>query len=88
MTDIKCIVKHAAYQPTNEEWSCPKCGKYSESFWIEESSADGECPLLHNTDIIVCFRCGYGTSGKNFAARLQKSKKSCPVPMLQGKGSD
>lgn len=89
MTDVKCDVKHTKYQPTDAEWKCPKCGVgakgETDGFFNDESEND-DCPLLHETDGLKCYRCGHEIIGKSFAARLQKAANMVPCPCCKGKG--
>lgn len=47
-----CQYKHTKYQPTDEEWKCPKCGaSYDENEEFIIWDAVGEnCSLLHDED--------------------------------------
>lgn len=88
MTDVNCNVKHTKYQPTDDEWKCPKCGATAnqpDGFFNDESE-NNDCPTLHESDTLVCYRCGFSTSGKAFAARLQKAANMVPCPCCKGKG--
>lgn len=81
-----CEGKHTVYQPTDDEWRCPKCGADNSLFSIEESFGHDECPLLHTQDQITCFSCGHGTSGSRFAGAIQKRKNLVPCPCCKGRG--
>ena len=87
-----CSAKHTKYQPTDEEWRCPKCGADNKGFWIDELDPDAhdECPLLHERETLVCHSCPRGdmfsTSGKAFAAKLAKKNNMIPCPHCKGRG--
>ena len=81
-----CNAKHTLYQPNDDEWKCPKCGRGDESFWIDGSMGEGDCELLHNDDEIVCFECGYRTTGRKFASAIQKRKNLVKCPCCKGTG--
>jgi len=88
MTETKCIAKHTMYQPTDEEWKCPKCGSGDEHFDIQEPAefSSDDCVQLHVNDELSCYNCGYGISGKEFASRLQKQKNLVTCPCCKGSG--
>ena len=76
-----CSISHTSYQPTDEEWKCPKCGAGFGEFVIEEGG-DGvsdDCELLHTTDECRCYACGYTASGSTVAKRL----KALNQPMVK-----
>lgn len=84
---MDCPHKHTKYQPTDEEWKCPKCGATAvDGFIIEDGPNEDECPSLHNDDFIRCSRCDYETSGKAFAAYVMKKNSLVPCPCCKGKG--
>lgn len=83
-----CGEKHTLYQPTEEEWKCPRCGEV-EDFVIDNgdlSYMDDDCVLLHEKDAITCGVCGKFVSGKTFAKNLQKAKNLVTCPCCKGKG--
>lgn len=83
-----CEAKHCKYQPTNEEFHCPKCGAKMGDFCIDEPdrSADSNCKLLHNSDFLLCYTCKYSATGKDFSAAIVKKKNLIPCPHCKGKG--
>lgn len=85
-----CPHKHTKYQPTDEEWRCPKCGATAqEGFIIYESINDMdtiECELLHPEDFLFCEKCNLETSGKAFAAFVVKKNSLVICPTCKGKG--
>jgi len=83
---MKCMEDHTDYQPTDAEWECPVCDSDNEYFWIEESATDNDCELLHSRDVIICAKCGYGTTGKKFANKIKKEKNLMTCPHCNGKG--
>lgn len=87
---MKCDHKHTCYQPSDEEWKCPRCGS-KDKFAIEESAAGEdarllECHLLHDEDTMLCFSCGYRTTGKDFAEALVRENNLVSCPTCEGKG--
>lgn len=83
---FNCEAKHTKYQPTDEEFNCPKCGAKVGDFYKEDPVGHEECELLHDEDNLCCAQCGYGCSGKAFAARIVKEKSMVKCPMCSGKG--
>ena len=91
MTDIEvpmpCAVVHTKYQPTEEEWKCPKCGVGSSLFYIEDpADKTDDCDLLHNDDGLYCHGCDYGISGKTFDAKIQKQRNLVSCLHCKGTG--
>lgn len=91
---IRCDGKHTKYQPSEAEWRCPKCGASADftsvgcNTFIIDSTEDGanpDCTANHEGDCLRC-DCGYTTSGKAFAARLQKAANMVPCPTCKGHG--
>lgn len=87
---MTCTEKHTKYQPTQDEWKCPKCGAGVGTFYIDESP-NHDCDLIHNEDTIMCMglngdRCDYLASGKSFVQNLVKKKNMVPCPHCKGKG--
>lgn len=85
---MTCTAKHTKYQPTDEEWLCPKCGANSDHFIIEDPAedADEDCEELHVYDNVVCSSCGFGGSGRTVASRMSKKKNLVPCPCCKGSG--
>jgi DNA-directed RNA polymerase subunit RPC12/RpoP len=84
---MNCKAAHTKYQPSDEEWFCPKCGDGAESFVIEESDSDSdECEKLHNNDGLICYNCGHSESGKVFSSRAARKSNMVPCPHCKGKG--
>lgn len=90
---MSCGYKHTKYQPTDEEWRCPKCGAGFEDksggFVIWDGVSDneeGECQLLHVDDYLKCQKCGYDCQGKDFAAYVVKKNSLVSCPCCKGKG--
>ena len=83
-----CDAKHTAFQPTDEQWVCPKCGD-KENFYIDEpdQEANEECDKLHNNDEVRCDKCGFGASGKTVASKLQKLHHREVCPTCKGAGT-
>ena len=91
---MTCTAKHTKYQPTDEEWKCPKCGAKAhneeslEEGWIIDISSEfsEDCDLLHEDDELCCYTCQYACSGKAFAAKVAKQKNLVTCPCCKGKG--
>lgn len=84
-----CQFKHTAYQPTEKEFSCPKCKAKCGDFCIDEGP-NMECPALHVDDILNCYgkevNCGYGVSAKAFVTNLVKKQNLVACTHCKGKG--
>jgi len=85
---VPCRAKHTKFQPSDEEWRCPRCGADAEYFYIDEPDPDAhvDCSLLHEKDFVVCENCGKGWSGKRVAQMLQKKHDYIICPTCNGKG--
>jgi Zn finger protein HypA/HybF involved in hydrogenase expression len=90
---MSCQAKHTEYQPTEEEFVCPSCGKgpkdEPQGLVVEgndDDGADTECPLLHPHDYLRCYTCDYDTGGQAFASSVAKKKNLVPCPTCKGKG--
>lgn len=92
---MTCNARHTKYQPTDEEFRCPKCGAGPEEGFIIDDSpedADSDCGLLHEDDCIVCNNCktehhrDTDYSGKSYAALMVKKNNLVPCPHCKGKG--
>lgn len=90
---MECQHKHTKYQPTDEEWKCPKCGVGHEDgagWTLYDSPDDGtdgvDCLLLHNDDTLFCEKCSHSESGKTFALRLLKKHSFVTCPCCKGTG--
>jgi hypothetical protein len=77
---LACTGKHTKYQPTQEEFCCPKCGAKCGDFCVDD-------------DILNCYGVDakgcpsqYGVGGKAFAAGLVKKKNLVPCKCCKGKG--
>ena len=84
----QCSAKHTAYQPTNDEWRCPKCGAGVEHFTIYDSSESAldDCELLHKDDYLLCTNCNYESSGAAFSKLIMKQINVVECPCCKGKG--
>jgi len=80
--------KHTAYQPSDEEWKCPKCGAGIGDFIIEEvdESKHDDCEKLHKDDFMKCYNCGHDTTGNRFAAKCMKEAQAVVCQHCHGKG--
>ena len=87
---VVCGAKHTKYQPTNEEWRCPKCGATADQGFNIDSpdpESSDDCELNHDLDEIHCNRCHeYSAWGKGFAAALQKKHNLGPCSQCKGAG--
>lgn len=84
----QCHGKHTKYQPTEDEFRCPRCGAEVGIFVVQETEggANLDCELNHPGDSLGCDKCGYGTSGRAFAARVQREKGLVPCQHCKGTG--
>ena len=75
-----CTTKHATYQPTEEEFCCPKCQAPAGDFYVYESENE-ECDLVHDNDFLYCSKCRHEVSGKVLVKNLllKKNKVKCPT---------
>ena len=88
---MSCPAKHTKYQPTMEEFRCPRCGAGPEDkdpFYIQDGAegSDEDCELLHNQDALGCNRCEYGCLGQTLAAQIVKRKNLVPCSCCKGTG--
>lgn len=82
-----CQVKHTTFQPTDDQWKCPKCGAGSRDFTILWPADDTEdCDMLHEEDVCVCDACGYEESGKIVAAAIKRKLGLVKCPHCKGTG--
>jgi hypothetical protein len=89
---LACTGKHTKYQPTEAEFTCPKCEAKVGDFCIDEC-VNAECPDLHDEDGVACYGkngkgcpANYGASGKTFAALVVKKRNLVPCEHCKGKG--
>lgn len=88
----ECKVKPTKFQPSSEEFKCPRCGSKAGYFCIDESECDYDCPKLHEKDYIKCYGtiddelCDYDTNGKAFVAKLLKQKNLVDCEHCKGTG--
>ncbi len=80
-----CEIKHTIYQPSQEEFCCPKCAAEAGDFCVDESE-NYECPDIHLSDLLICMKCKHETSGRTFVGRLLKRKNLIPCPHCKGSG--
>ena len=83
---MNCTAKHTKYQPTDEEWSCPKCGDSEWFVYDRDESAVDECGKIHSSDVLFCEKCNHSETGQAFALRLQRKQKLVPCPHCKGSG--
>lgn len=87
----RCRAKHTEFQPSLEEWFCPKCGASPDGGFIVETFSDDigsheECEALHTQDRLDCGKCGYSGSGTAFAKAVAKKANLVPCPHCKGHG--
>lgn len=87
-----CTLKHTKYQPTPEEFHCPKCEAPAGDFCVE-GSGNYDCPLLHDDDELACYgkngdgcKAQYGTDGKTLARNIAKKKNLVKCEHCKGSG--
>jgi Zn finger protein HypA/HybF involved in hydrogenase expression len=86
---MSCKGNHTSYNPTDEEFRCPKCGASHPDFYIEEneSETDGfNCRLLHNGDFLRCDKCDFTIYGQEFVKELLEIRSLKVCPYCDGKG--
>jgi Zn finger protein HypA/HybF involved in hydrogenase expression len=91
LTEIEknCPAKHTKFQPSMQEWRCPKCGSDSDKGFVIDDhpdSAFGNCGLLHEEDDVVCEVCEGGWSGKKVAQLIATKLDKKPCPCCKGEG--
>jgi hypothetical protein len=84
MTDIEvpmpCAVVHTKYQPTEEEWKCPKCGVGSSLFYIEDpADKTDDCDLLHNDMVFTAMAVITASLERHLPPRFRSSIILSPV---------
>lgn len=88
---VDCAGEHTPYQPNDKEFQCPDCGATPDSdkgFYTDEpdEAANTECGKMHLHDGLRCYGCNYESSGRAFAAKLQKKHDLVPCSHCKGKG--
>ena len=84
-----CTEKHAKFQPTDDQWKCPKCGAGNnggESLFYIDESPNGDCELLHSEDYIVCVICKSSWTGKRLSTVMVKAMNLEKCPHCAGTG--
>ena len=83
-----CQAAHTKYEPTADEWKCPKCGAPGSEFAIDEPAdgASDQCERLHKNDFLHCYKCGHNVSGARFSNAIMKAKNLVPCPTCKGHG--
>jgi len=86
-----CNARHTNFQPSLDEWKCPKCGAGSEDgdFIIENPDEDAhdECDKMHANDEVRCHACGYTGYGTAVSTALKRKYDLVTCPCCKGKGS-
>lgn len=94
---MTCAATHTKFQPTDEQWKCPRCGtgtEYEEDGQTRDGmivmdadeTCDSDCILLHSKDLVACMRCGGEWTGKRLAALLQRKANLAPCGHCNGTG--
>ena len=82
-----CQEKHCKFQVPEEHFNCPKCGAAVGDFCIDDGPGLVEdCDLLHPHDYLVCYNCGYSTTGKAFSTLIKKKLSMIECPHCKGTG--
>lgn len=86
-----CGAKHTTYQPSIEEWRCPKCGSEPRDGFILETFNDDigsheDCEALHREDELSCECCDRRISGTAFARAAMKKANRVACPHCKGHG--
>lgn len=89
MSEVICGAKHTTFQPTDDQWHCPGCGKGSESFAIDENAegSNDDCVKLHADDTVHCYACEFTASGASLAKRMMKALHRQICPTCKGEGT-
>jgi ssDNA-binding Zn-finger/Zn-ribbon topoisomerase 1 len=92
---MTCPAKHTVPQIPEEDWCCPKCGKpaidkktQTNGWVIDEPDPEAldDCNALHDKDMLFCYACDYGMSGKSYAKHYAKKKSLVTCPHCKGTG--
>lgn len=79
----ECRDKHTKYQPSDDEWYCPKCGGDAGVFFIDYSNSDNyDCLLIHENDGFVCTKCDKTWSGKQISKMMEKKSKNSTITIV------
>ena len=87
-----CTAKHTQFQPTPEQWKCPKCGtgngeSESQPFFVDDGPLGGmDCDLLHEEDQVICTSCDSSWTGKRLATVMAKKLNLDICPHCNGTG--
>lgn len=75
----ECMITHTDYDPTIEEFNCPKCGaKHGRKFGIADEGSVGNygCDKLHLWDYLDCSHCGWKGHGDEWVKLMGKGEKA------------
>lgn len=86
MADVPCTEPHTSYDPTAEEFVCPKCKAKAGDFAIDDSGGAEGCEKLHVSDALLCYSCGFRISGQDWLSLFMAEKNLVPCPHCLGKG--
>jgi len=81
---MSCWYKLTEFQPTDEEWLCPRCGASNENFAVCDSSCG--CDMLHDGDEVKCDRCSTEWSGKELAEEMVQRLNTVECSCCKGTG--
>ena len=84
----QCIVKHTKFQPSLDEWLCPRCSADSNAFYIDDSPFDAkdDCSRLHDDDFVVCINCKRDFTGKSVAKAIIQKQNMVVCQHCSGRG--
>lgn len=82
---MSCTIKHCTYQPTDEEFRCPKCNAVGGEFMVDESG-NFDCEKIHDTDQLRCMKCDHRVTGRSFTKKLMKKNQLVKCPHCKGIG--
>lgn len=85
---VCCKAKHTKFQPSYEEWKCPRCGADSSYFSKSDfdEQADFDCELIHLNDEVSCESCNSIWSGSAVIKLIAQALNMIDCPHCKGKG--
>ena len=78
--------KKTKYQPTMDEWKCPRCG--SDDFIVDEGPYYDypDDDDLYEEDKLYCESCGFEIIGEKFSKLMENKKTLVKCPHCEGAG--